>query len=95
MRAEYASTLALSGDTKKAQDELQSLIELSKQKYLSAYHIAAIYVGLKDKEQAFQWLEKAFQDRADWMAFLKVDPRFDSLHSDPRFVDLQRRMNLK
>jgi serine/threonine-protein kinase len=95
MRAEYANTLALSGDTKKAQDELQSLIEISKQKYLSAYHIAAIYVALKDNDRAFEWLEKAFQERADWMAFLKVDPRFDSLHSDPRFVDLQRRMNLR
>ena len=95
MRAEYANTLALSGDTKKAQDELQSLVEISKQRYLSAYHIAAIYVGLKDNDRAFEWLEKAFQERADWMAFLKVDPRFDSLHSDPRFVDLQRRMNLR
>ena len=95
MRAEYANTLALSGDTKKAEDELRSLIELSKQKYVSAYHIATIYVGLKDKDRAFEWLDKAFQERADWMAFLKVDPRFDSLHSDPRFVDLLRRMNLR
>jgi serine/threonine protein kinase/Tfp pilus assembly protein PilF len=95
MKAEYANTLALSGDTKKAEDELRGLIELSKQRYLSAYHIAAIYVGLKDTDRAFEWLEKAFQERADWMAFLKVDPRFDSLHSDPRFVDLLRRMNLK
>jgi tetratricopeptide (TPR) repeat protein len=94
MKAEYAHTLALSGDTTKAQTELASLIELSKQKYISAYHIAAIYVGLKDKDHAFEWLERAFLDRADWMAFLKVDPRFDSLHSDSRFIDLQRRMNL-
>lgn len=94
IKAEYANTLALSGDTTKAQAELASLIELSKQKYISAYHIAAIYAGLKDKDRAFEWLERAFLDRADWMAFLKVDPRFDSLHSDSRFNDLQRRMNL-
>ena len=94
MRAEYANALALSGDTNKAQAELNSLLEMSKQKYISAYHIAAIYVGLKDKDHAFEWLEKAFQDRADWMAFLKVDPRFDSLHSDQRFIELLRRMNL-
>ncbi|HEV7797473.1 MAG TPA: tetratricopeptide repeat protein, partial [Pyrinomonadaceae bacterium] len=94
MRAEYAHTLALAGDANKAQTELASLIELKKQKYISAYHIAAIYVGLKDKDRAFEWLETAFQDRADWMAFLKVDPRFDSLHSDPRFIDLLHRMNL-
>jgi serine/threonine-protein kinase len=94
MRAEYANTLALSGDTNKAQAELNNLIEMSNQKYISAYHIAAIYVGLKDKDHAFEWLEKAFQDRADWMAFLKVDPRFDSLKSDPRFINLLHRMNL-
>jgi serine/threonine-protein kinase len=95
LKAEYAYALALSGDTTRAQAELDSLIEMSKQKYVSAYHIATIYVGLKDKDRAFQYLEKAFQDRADWMVFLKVDPRFDSLHSDPRFVDLLNRMNLK
>ena len=94
MRAEYANALALSGDTNKAQAELNNLIEMSKQKYVSAYHIAAIYAGLKDKDHAFEWLEKAFQDRADWMAFLKVDPRFDSLHSDERFNNLLHRMNL-
>lgn len=94
IRAEYANALALSGDTNKAQTELNNLLELSKQKYISAYHIAAIYVGLKDKDQAFKWLDKAVQDRADWLAFLKVDPRFDALHTDPRFRDLLRRMNL-
>jgi len=95
MRAEYTSTLALSGDTQRAQAELASLIELSKQKYLSAYHIAAVYVSLKDKDHALEWLEKAFQERADWMVFLNVDPRFDALHSEPKFMEIQRRMNLK
>jgi TolB-like protein/Tfp pilus assembly protein PilF len=95
MRAEYAQTLALSGDTKGAQAELESLKELSKQRYISAYHIAAIYAALKDKGHAFEWLETAFQQRADWMVFLKVDPRFDSLHSEPKFMDLQNRLNLR
>lgn len=95
MKAEYANTLALSGDTNKAQIELDGLIALSKQKYVSAYHISSVYVGLKDKERAFEWLEKALQERADWMVFLNVDPRFDSLHSDPRFKDIQQRMSSK
>jgi len=93
MRAEYANTLALKGDTARAQSELNDLIALSKQKYVSAYHIATVYAGLKDKDHAFEWLEKGFQEHADWMVFLNVDPRFDDLHSDPRFTDLQRRMN--
>ena len=95
MKAEYANTLALSGDTTRAQTELDGLIALSKQKYVSAYHIASVYAGLKDKDRAFEWLEKAFQERADWMVFLNVDPRFDTLHSDPRFIALQQRMNLR
>ena len=76
----------------KAQAQLNNLLETSKQKYVSAYHLAAIYVGLKDKDQAFIWLNKAFQDRADWMVNLKVDPRFDSIRSDPRFAELLGRM---
>jgi predicted Zn-dependent protease len=92
MKAEYASALALSGDTSKAQTQLNNLLETSKQKYVSSYHIAAIYAGLKDKDQALTWLNKAFQDRADWMVNLKVDPRFDSIRTDPRFGDLLGRM---
>jgi tetratricopeptide (TPR) repeat protein len=94
MKAEYAHALALSGDTSKALAELDSLAELSKERYISSYHIAAIYVALKDKDLAFKWLEKAYQQRADWMVFLAIDPRFDSLHSDPKFVDLYLRQRL-
>jgi serine/threonine-protein kinase len=94
IRAEYANALALSGDTARAQAELADIMEVSKQKYVSAYHIAAVYVGLKDKDQAFVWLNKALSDRADWMVFLKVDPRFESLHSDPRFKTLLTGMKL-
>jgi TolB-like protein/Tfp pilus assembly protein PilF len=95
IRSEYARALALSGATEKAQQELNDLIELSKQKYISPYQIAATYVSLKDNDHAFEWLQKAFQERADWMVFLNVDPRFDSLHPDPRYVALQRDLNLK
>ena len=94
MKAEYADALARSGDTAKAQAELNNLIEVWKQKRILAYQIASIYVGLNDKDRAFEWLNNAFQDRADWLVFLKVDPRFDSLHSDPRFEELLRRVNL-
>jgi tetratricopeptide (TPR) repeat protein len=94
IRGERASVLALSGDVDKAQSELKELQEIAKQRYISAYHIATIYVALKDRNSAFEWLEKAFQERADWMVFLKVDPRFRSLRSDPGFTDLLRRMHL-
>jgi eukaryotic-like serine/threonine-protein kinase len=94
MKIERASVLALSGDVDKAQSELKELQEITKQRYISAYHIATIYVALKDRGRAFEWLEKAYSERADWMVFLNVDPRFKSLRSDSRFADLLRRMNL-
>lgn len=95
IRAEYTYALALSGDTARAHTELADLIEISKQKYLSAYHLAAIYVALNDNDSAFHWLDEAIKNRADWLVFLKVDPRFDRLHSDPRFTELLRQLNLK
>jgi len=95
IRSEYTYALALSGDTNRAQAELKDLIEISKQNYFSAYHIAAIYVALNDNDQAVEWLKKAFDDRADWLVFLKVDPRFTRLHSDARFNDLLRQLNLQ
>ncbi|HEX8847722.1 MAG TPA: protein kinase [Pyrinomonadaceae bacterium] len=94
MQVERASVLALSGEADRAQSELNALQEISKQRYISSYHIATIYVALKDWDRAFEWLEKAYQERADWMVFLNVDPRFKSLRSDPRFTDLLRRMKL-
>ncbi len=97
MRAEYASVLAMKGDTDKAEAELEELKQMieRKERYISAYHIATIYAALDDKDSAFDWLNKAVQERADWMVFLKVDPRFKNLRSDQRFADLLRRMNLR
>jgi tetratricopeptide (TPR) repeat protein len=94
MRVERAAVYAMSGDTEKAKSELREIQEIAKQRYISSYHIATIYVALKDQDGAFSWLEKAFQERADWMVFLNVDPRFSSIRSDPRFAALLRRMNL-
>ena len=61
----------------------------------SPYYIAASYVGLSDPEEVFKWLEKAFSERDSFLTLVKEDPIFDSLHSDPRFQDLLRRMNFR
>jgi hypothetical protein len=55
--------------------------------------VARVYAGLGDKEKAFVWLEKAYAERASQLSWVKVDPTFDPLRSDPRFQDLLRRMN--
>ena len=56
-----------------------------------ALFVAQDYARLGDKDNTFIWLERAWTERAGW-AFLKVDPDFDSLRSDPRFADLLRRI---
>jgi len=92
-RAELAHGYAMSGRRAEARKVLEELRERSKREYISSYFVATIYAGLGSKDQAFAWLQKAFEDRADELVFLKADPRFDPLRSDPRFQDLLRRMN--
>jgi len=59
------------------------------------YRLAEINTYLADKEEAFGWLEKAYEERSTgWMPFIKVDPTLDPLRSDPRFSALLRRMGL-
>ena len=88
---------AVSGRRDKAKKVLEELRELSQRRYVSPYSIATIYVGLGDKDQAFEWLQKAYQDRSAWLIHLhlKVDPRLDSLRSDPRFTALLKKMGLE
>jgi len=75
-----------------ARKVIADLQEQSKKGYVAPTNFAKIYIGLGDKDQAFAWLEKGYQQRDYWMAFLKSDPMFDSLRSTPRFQDLVRRI---
>ena len=54
--------------------------------------LAVIYASLGDREQAFEWLEKSYRERDAYLVFLPILPEFRSLHSDPRFADLLRRI---
>jgi TolB-like protein/DNA-binding winged helix-turn-helix (wHTH) protein/Tfp pilus assembly protein PilF len=83
----------LAGKKAQALKVLDQLKEQSKRKYVAPYDIALVYIGLGDKDQAFAWLEKAYQAHSNDMSNLKQDPMFDPLRSDPRFQDLLRRMN--
>lgn len=85
---------AAAGKKAEAKKVLEELKALSKQRYVSPYNIACIYAGLGDKDQAFEWLERAYQDRSFYMVLLKTEAVLDSLRPDPRFKDLLKRMNL-
>jgi serine/threonine-protein kinase len=73
---------------------LAALDEAAASRYVSPMEFAMTYVALGDKEQAFAWLEKAYDERAPWLVSLKSDPAFDPLRSDRRFHDLGRRVGL-
>lgn len=82
------------GRKEKAEDIIGQLKELSERKYVSPFHIARVYAGLEDRDVAFEWLERNYQARDYNMPYLRVDPTFDSLHSDPRFSVLVQRIGL-
>jgi len=71
---------------------LAELKKQSKERYVASYWIAMIYAGLDEKDEAFAWLEKAYQERSWWLVWIKMDPQVDSLRSDARFTDLMRRV---
>ena len=83
----------MSGKRGEALRILDELMELLQRRYVSPSSFAIVYIGLGDKDQAFAWLEKAYEDRSTFLTEFKVEPMFDSLRSDPRFQDLLRRMN--
>jgi len=85
---------ALSGNRTEAVAVLAQLKEMSKERYVSPHCIAMIYAGLGDKDQAFEWLNKAFEVRSEHLTWLKVDTRMNPLRSDPRFAEMMRRVGL-
>jgi TolB-like protein/predicted Ser/Thr protein kinase len=87
---------AMAGRKAEAQKVLDQLSALSKEKYVVPKSVAAIYAALGNKEKAFEWLEKSYQDHSLGVGLsMKSFPGFDPLRSDPRFNDLLRRMNLQ
>ena len=107
--AEYQQSIKLQGENTSDQCSLghalaksgnrsEALAILNKLKtgkqYVSPAELAILYLGLGDKEGAFQSLEKAYAERDLQLQNLKSDPRYDDLHNDPRFADLVRRVGL-
>ena len=66
----------------------------SSRDYVSPRDVVLTYLQLGDTEQTFKWLEEAYKERTEPLLYLRVDPRLDTLRSDPRFEGLLRRVNL-
>ncbi len=77
------------------QEQLKSIRELSARRFSLRWDVAAIYALLGEIDQAFDWLEKAYQDRISVLPWTKIEPRFDPLRSDPRYQALLRKMNFR
>lgn len=84
---------ALAGERDEAEAVLRQLESLSNQRYVSPVDMAMLHVGLDNKYQAIEYLEEAYEEHADRMSWVKVNPVFDPLRSDPRFQDILQRMN--
>jgi serine/threonine protein kinase/tetratricopeptide (TPR) repeat protein len=85
---------AKSGRRNAALKVLDELSKISEPGYSASYDRAFVYSGLDDREKTFQWLEKAYEERATGLLALAYDPLWDSLRSDPRFIALLKKMGL-
>jgi DNA-binding winged helix-turn-helix (wHTH) protein/TolB-like protein/Flp pilus assembly protein TadD len=85
-------TYGMAGMAREAQAVLSELEALSRQRFVTAYGVALVHAGLGQIDQAFRWLDKAFEERSHWLVWLRLDPRWRNLHGDPRFARLVSRM---
>jgi Tfp pilus assembly protein PilF len=93
MMSQLGYAYAVSGNTAEAQRILAGFLEKFKHGGFSARAIAEVYIGLKDRDHAFEWLRRAV-DQKEVNVYLKTEPVYDALRSDPRFADLLRRQGL-
>jgi adenylate cyclase len=93
LRKNLGLAYAVSGNRMEALKILEELKAESKQMYVSPLNISQLCIGLGMNDEAFEWLEKAYEVCDGNMCLLKVWPAYDPIRSDPRFQDLLRRMN--
>jgi TolB-like protein/Flp pilus assembly protein TadD len=93
-RASLAFAYTVAGKRGEATKILKELQQVAKTSFVPAYSFALICTGLGKKDEAFEWLDKAYEERSSSLPFLKVNPRLNSLRSDPRFEKLMRRVGL-
>jgi tetratricopeptide (TPR) repeat protein len=93
--AELGYALAASGQRLEAQKMLRELQARATQEYIDACFIAFIYMALGEKDQAFQSLEKAYEERSAQMVWLNLEPKFDPLRAEARFMALVKKVGLQ
>jgi hypothetical protein len=92
MRAHLGYGYAVAGDRARANALRHEIEEEGRERYLAPYHVALIAAGLGDSTEAVRWLERAYDDRSGWLAFLAVEPEFDAMRQTPEFQRLLSRI---
>jgi len=92
--AELGYNYAVLGRKVEARRVLNELRARSIKEYIDPYPLAFIYIGMGQKDEALRALEQAYEARSTWIPWLKVEPKFDPIRSDPRFNDLLRRVKI-
>lgn len=92
--AELGYFYALSGNKMEALHILEQLKERSTGEFVSTANFVTVYLGLNDTEKIFHWLEKSLVEKAPLMSYLKVNPRFDKIRTDDRFIALMKKVGL-
>lgn len=87
-RAFLAVTYGLAGEGDEAEKIAARLIDERRRCYIPGYYIAIVYAALGNTDSALRWLDKAYADRSEWLAWLGVEPRLELLRTDPRFQAL-------
>lgn len=85
---------AKAGNVREAEELLDDLQRLSQREYVSPFYVALLYAGLGDKDRTLEALHKAYEDRFEWTICINVDPVWDFVRPDPRFMELLKRLNL-
>src|SRR5260370_15336980 len=86
---------AVSGQQAAARGIISQLQQMSGGRYVPTLYVALIYIGLGDKDQAFTWVDKAYEERCEYLVYLPTDPMADPLRNDPRFPALLEHLGLK
>ncbi len=93
-QAALGRTLIQLGQRAEAKQLLAGLQARGRERYVSPIPFVVLHTALGENDQAFEWLEKAYQERRGWLAYLRVEPLLDELRGDPRFGKLLERMGL-
>jgi TolB-like protein/DNA-binding winged helix-turn-helix (wHTH) protein/Flp pilus assembly protein TadD len=94
MMAAKGHFLAKCGQAEEADAILARLADLSHTRYVTSYGVALVHAGLGHADEALNSLERAYDERSHWLVWLKLDPRFSTIHDQPRFQDLLNRVGL-